>query len=514
MKNSNLFLGVILLFTVIILQSCFEEDNSENINELIYNAGHFEAPEEYEPTQVGSPVTTTETNNHGVEYQVVTTNYKRAKKIENYKSIETSKKSGNNENAMNDIYLGSIIQGKYWREDGDLVSIGNFARAPLTITLEGVVLANGNSITVDAPTNASVNSALNQLFNSENGEIGADYNFSKTEAYSKHQAGLELGFKPAWLGDLFSVDFSIENTIETSTVIMYFKQKYFTVKVDMPGTPSDFFDAGVDFDGLKTKITPENPAGYISSIDYGRVIMAEVTSSYSATEITASVNAAFNALSINVGGHYEEVLENCHFECKVLGGNPSSLPQDAQGVIDLIEEGMSPNDLTTAKPISYQVSYLDGGIFRIGDVVEYPKKEFTQITDNQNFDIHLYGFYIYHDCDWSTNGDFSYSVSVNGEEIASHDNITTGNESFISIDEIKSLVLPAVDGQKVIVSGSLYEDNEIVQDFSVEFEYPWNDADLINATWTISGTETNLWERYLYRSDACDAYFLFKVEKK
>ncbi len=518
MKKNNLFLGLILFFAMILQYSCSKDDpvdNSGGVNELILTAGHFDEPEEYTPEQVGEQVVTVETDSVGVEYQVTTTKYKRAKKITSYKDIGSSKKGINNTKSTNDIYLGSVIQGKYWHGDGDLTSIGDFSRAPLTITLKDVILTNGNSVTVEDPNNANVTDAFNQLISSEySGDISANYTFNKTEAHTKNQVGLELGFKPTWLGDMFNIELGIENTFETNTIVVYFKQVYYTAEVDLPGNPSGFFTDDVDLEGLKTKITSDNPAGYISSIDYGRVIMAKVTSANSTDDISAAIGLAFEALSINIGGHYEDVLNDCDFECKILGGTSGTVVQNAQGVIDLINEGMSPTSLTAAKPISYQVNYLDGGIFRIGDLVEYDKKEYLQTSVNQDFDVHFYAFFVFNDCDFLTDGDFSYTIDINGQEI-SQDNLTCGNDELIWIEQTKSLSLPFVSGQKIIVSGSLYEnDKELVKSFVKEFEYPWNDEDLFNANWNIQGTATDLWEEYLKRNDDCDASLLFKVEKK
>ncbi len=514
MKTSKLLVFTAIVLALLTVFSCEDPiDYSQNVNDLVSNAGHFNEPVEYDPMIQGSPIVTTETDEQGVDYQVTTTNYKRAKKIESYKSISSSKKDGVNLKTLNDIYLGSIIQGKYWAESGDLTSIGDFARTPITITVDGVVLANGNSLTVESPSKATVTEALNTLLASDYSGLSTEYTFQKSEAYSKNQAGLELGFKPAWLGDMFSVNFSIENTFETNTVVMYFKQKYYSVEVNLPGSPSDFFADDVDFPSLETKITPQNPAGYISSIDFGRVIMAKVTSSYSASEIKASVEAAFSALSINIGGHSEEVLRNCQFEVQVLGGSGSPLVQDAQGVIDLIDSEMTPAYLTSAKPIEYHVSYLDGAPFKIGDVVEYSKIEYIQTTDNQNFDVTVFGFYVYNDCDFWSSGDFSYTININGQEI-SQNNITCSDGAFFSINQTKTISLPNISGQKIVISGELKEDDELVKSFTKEFTFPWNDADLVNDVWTISGTETEVWDEYLQRASDCDASLLFKIVKK
>ncbi len=508
-------MGISLVISLLLCtSSCFDDTNyAKDANELITAAGHFDEPKEYEPTQQGNPIVTTETDNQGITYSVTTTSYKRAKRIENYKSLSSFKIGEHNVKSTNDIYLGSIIQGKYWFNDGDLISIGDYSRKPITITFKDIILSNGNSAIIENPSNANVTSAINTLLSSGNSAVSTDYSFIKSEAYSKDQVGLELGFKPKWLGDLFSLNLSFENSYETNTVIIYFKQRYYSIEVDLPASPGDFFGDNINLESLRNKINPTNPPGYISSIDYGRTIIAKVTSSYSASQMAASVDAAFQALSVNIGGQYQEILENSYFECKVYGGIAGSVTNDAQSVIDLINSGMTPTSIADALPIAYHVNYLDGSVFRIGHEVEYTTKEYEQITESVDFDVQIYGFYVYNDCDWISDGDFSYTIDVNGFEY-SQDNITCGDDDFIWIGATKSLSLPNIAGQKIIISGTLYEDEDLVKSFSKDFYHPWNESDLTNAIWYINGSNTDVWEEYLKRSDNCDAMFLCRVEEK
>lgn len=523
MKNLNYTSYILIILGIFFFLSCQKEKEAspKEINDFINNIGHLDEPEEYSPKAISDPVITYETNQQGVEYEVTKTKFERAKRIDNYKHFGSDSKSGTSLDAINNVNIGSIIQGKYWRNDGDLISIGDFSRAPITITVSGEVnFNNGNSITVEKPTNANVTDKLNSLLSSGySGEISADYNFEKTEAYSKEQTGLELGFKSSWLGNIFGADFNVQNSFETNTVVIYFKQKYFSIDVNLPSQPSGFFGEDVDLDALKSKISQDNPPGYISSIDFGRIIIAKATSSYSCNEMINSINAAFGILSLDINEEYKNILENSDFSCKVYGGSSTTIAQNAEQVINLIKEGSNPESLNTAKPISYQVSYLDGQTFRTGEKIEYTKIESEQVSENQYFDIEFSHFDIVEDCDGFPNGagEFYYTIDVCKNEtfyeqisIAQEDAIKINSGSSLVIDQtINNIGIPNIENQYIKIDIVIKEDDngnyDLMGEKTAYCSYPFEDG-FINGErdYTI----------FLDGGDACYGYLYFTVIKK
>ncbi|OQX97493.1 MAG: hypothetical protein B6I24_08650 [Bacteroidetes bacterium 4572_128] len=219
MKN---FEKILILLFIFFSFSCDDEneENAENIRDWINNIGHLEEPEDYPPQQIGEPIVLEETVN-GVVYEKTETNYKFAKKFETKTQVNFSKKK--NFFASNDIFLGAIIQGKYWKNDGDLISIGSFSRNKMTVTLNGADIEGSNSIDVSDPSNANMTDAIKTL-TSNNFTAGTlNYNSKIEIAHSKNQIGLSLGMRPSWLENV-GFDFKNENSQETNTVFVYFKQ--------------------------------------------------------------------------------------------------------------------------------------------------------------------------------------------------------------------------------------------------------------------------------------------------
>jgi len=126
----------------------------------------------------------------------------------------------------------------------------------------------------------------------------------------------------------------------------------------------------------------ESPAGYISSIDYGRVVIVKMTSSSSKIEMKAAIDAVFQGLSIGVGGEYSNIISNSDFKAQIYGGNSSTVITNIEETIALINDGLTITNLQNAVPIEYHINYLDGGNFNTGEVVEY--KETNYKVKNAN----------------------------------------------------------------------------------------------------------------------------------
>ena len=374
MKKINSIINFLIVGIIVIsiISSCNPIDNSDDVNNLVQSSGHFDEPPHYEPTQVGNAEITTVTEN-GVDYQKTVKTYNYAQKFESKTQANFSKKK--DLKSDNDIFLGAVIQGQYWRNDGDLISIGSFDRKNMTITISGIDISGTNSY--DAyPSNAEMTDAINYLTSATDFTPNTNnYSYVKETAYTKQQVGLSFGLHPAWMENI-GFDFGIENTFETNTVYVYFRQIYYTISAELPSQPADFFADNVDLDALNTKITNENPAGYISSIDYGRVIVVKMTSSNNKTEMEAAIGAVFNGLNVGVSAEYQNIIDNSNFEAQVYGGVSTSILTEIDDVINYINEGLTITNLQSAVPIDYHVHYLDGGSFNTGDEIEYTETDY------------------------------------------------------------------------------------------------------------------------------------------
>ena len=180
---------------------------------------------------------------------------------------------------------------------------------------------------------------------------------STKSIYSKEQLAVELGLHLPISNILASLDFDMgfsrEN--EKKNFIVRYIQKYYTVDVNIPENPSNFFEEYPVID----KISPV----YVSSVTYGRIVFFNIKSFSTEQNINASMKAALKLGGIKdlkgkLGFKYRNVLENSEISSKVIGGNVEHCNnvhtiEKLQACID--EGGFNFQD---AIPISYTLKYL------------------------------------------------------------------------------------------------------------------------------------------------------------
>ena len=95
-----------------------------------------------------------------------------------------------------------------------------------------------------------------------------------------------------------SFDFS--KSSKKTKILVNFTQAYYTIDIDAPTSPKDFFDPAVTVEDLKPFCGPDNPPLYIQSITFGRRVIFAVESNESATDIKAALEATYKgAVDVN-----------------------------------------------------------------------------------------------------------------------------------------------------------------------------------------------------------------------
>lgn len=112
-----------------------------------------------------------------------------------------------------------------------------------------------------------------------------------TKVYSREQAAASLNVAVDWAGTATKAKLAVSNDAEKEVVVAFFKQKYYTVSVDVPDSPGAVFSQDVPIEDLQAQMDETNPPGYISSIDYGRLVMVRMETDRSKLKVDAQ--AAF-----------------------------------------------------------------------------------------------------------------------------------------------------------------------------------------------------------------------------
>lgn len=281
------------------------------------------------------------------------------------------------------LWPGALVQGKSHRDGlGSLLGLPIAERSPIEVSIPS--LANDDNFrSVDTPSQAEVAQAIGSMVGNATSSglsTPSTIAFEMSEYHSESQFALEAGISGRYLNFEGSASGSVEKDASKTTITAQFYQKMFEVVVAPPQTPDGFFNA--DFTAAKLqqqvdlgRIGPDNLPVYVSNVVYGRMMMVSMTSTASASDIRATMQAAYDGIGGSVEGFLDvkqkKILEESELRVTSLGG-------DAEATLAVIRSGnwaayFTDNaELSSAAPLSYTFRNLgDGSIASVSETTDY-----------------------------------------------------------------------------------------------------------------------------------------------
>lgn len=169
------------------------------------------------------------------------------------------------------------------------------------------------------------------------------------------------------IGHFFNVNIEANGgKIQSNTgLFIDFSQTYFSVDMDFPEDGNIFIN-----EATRQKFLSQSPI-YIGTVNYGRKGVLLVESSYSYTELSTAIRAAFSAKIVNgklsLDTNTKEILTNAHIQICIIGGDGTTATKTVEGFEafqDYIIKGGVYSPQVYGVPISYTASYaLDNSLF-------------------------------------------------------------------------------------------------------------------------------------------------------
>lgn len=418
------------------------------------------------------------------------------------------------------MWLGNLIQGKSYASGlGSLQELSIRQRAPLAISID--LLRGDNFRVIENPSLASVQSAIGELVDAaeqagHKGGSSATYTMERT--HSTEQASLNLGFSAHYLGAKARGDLEYENNASETTITAHFVQKLFTVSVELPQKPSDFFNAELTDGVLQAEIDAGNLGSdnlpvYIANISYGRILTFNFTSSYEEERVRAAISGSYEGIEGGASGYTEgelrDTLSTAKIEIASLGG-------DSANIRELIKTGNLKSyfeddpSLTSARPISYQLNNLAPGnpIAKVTETTTYNIKECTARQEEakktgERIKITLERVVVHDACDSGfngSNGEVYGNMSINGTQVWTLPEKSVSDGNSISINQSRTKNYYYSSSDRIRISGFL-TDADTGNDDKIGI---WN---LNLNPYSTRGAKTS------YSKPDCDATLYYRVEK-
>jgi thiol-activated cytolysin len=287
------------------------------------------------------------------------------------------------------VFPGALLIADQNLSDGHPTPIA-LARGPATLTIDLPGLASPGGTVV--PSASAVQQFLNAKLEEWNktpasqGYVNPARSFIQTtQAFSSQQVALELGFNAKWASGSASAQINASSSSETSVVVAYFKQVFYTVFVDAPPTPSAVFDHSVGLGDAHRVFNASHPPAYVRSVDYGRILMVKMETA--AVDTSLNLKGAFEQATqsgVTVGGNldakYKDIISNATFTALALGGGAATpikifsggSASGLKGLQDYLQTDAVYRRDNPGLPVAYTVAFLkDNEFARMGFTTDY-----------------------------------------------------------------------------------------------------------------------------------------------
>jgi thiol-activated cytolysin len=299
------------------------------------------------------------------------------------------------------IYPSALIYADQELVDGKPRPLTALPRAPLNLRLDLPGLRNEGSFTVANPTEGKVQSSVNKALNFWNNSTSykegyvnpSRSTYNSTVAYSSEQLALGLGFNAKWASGDASAQFNFSTSSEKNVVVAAFKQVFYTVTFDAPNQPEGFFAAGVTPEEATEAFNSETPPAYVSSVNYGRIIMfrMETDKSVKKADAKAALNVAIDPAT-SVGGDmsmdYQNILKNSTITVVTMGGDAEAASESvsAKSAADLMKIIKGKNAIYSKSnpgvPIAFTVKFLkDNSVAKMGTTTTYTTNDCEELPN-------------------------------------------------------------------------------------------------------------------------------------
>jgi hypothetical protein len=270
------------------------------------------------------------------------------------------------------LWPGGIVQGQSI-PSGHLTPIG-LPRKPGTIVFTNLHFTNSDpSVKVEKPSLSTVTNAIQNLL-SEPAYNSAKFYYDVYTGESIFDISFKVGVNVNIGWTIFEVGATSEASVDNTTKINYaaikFVQSYYTVNYETPLDPEGFFDDDITVDELKLYVTPNNPPAYVSSINYGRMIIITFASFYNKavlrTALTRYVDVIIGRAELTTYVEFTNILEGSNITIFATGGSAANAislisTNNVSNVIDMdsyILEGATFSSQSPGVPVSYQLRWL------------------------------------------------------------------------------------------------------------------------------------------------------------
>ncbi|MHA7128976.1 thiol-activated cytolysin family protein [Algoriphagus namhaensis] len=289
------------------------------------------------------------------------------------------------------IYPGAVVIADE-ATLGGLPTPTGLDRAPMSLRIDLPGMGENGTLRVESPSNSNVQTAIDESLEWWNANAyqegyvnAANSSYVAKTSYSSRQVSMDLGLNVEWARGDVETQFNFQSTSTERVAMMSFKQVFYSVTMDPPSNPGDFFGPDASLAEVEQAFKADAPPAYVQSVNYGRIIMFRMTTTEQATdaELEGAMNYATGLTNVSgtVEAKYKSILNKSSITVVTIGGNAAVASEavNAKNFADLNYIITGDNAVYSRSnpgvPISYKLHYLkDNTTAKLGYTTEYEVK--------------------------------------------------------------------------------------------------------------------------------------------
>ncbi len=262
------------------------------------------------------------------------------------------------------IYPGSLLDG---------TSVATGAYRPIVADRDSLTLSVSlatqqgvsQSIEIAKPSLSTVRNGINELLSrTVAGNTPAYINFEVEKIYAKEEAELHVAANFKGWGAKVSASYDFDRIDIKSRFLVKFTQVYYSVDVDAPKYPCEFFAPIPTTDRAKELLGSTMPV-YVSSVKYGRAIYFMVESSYEEEEVEKALHASLKKFgvkaSIDINQRQQQIINSSKIAALIIGGPTETAVNTVTGIDNLaqfLQEGADYSANSPGVALAYTLRFL------------------------------------------------------------------------------------------------------------------------------------------------------------
>lgn len=188
------------------------------------------------------------------------------------------------------IFPGAMLKGDTLFQGTSDYTLLSLERTPMYFTSNQ---AGGYSERIENVNYRTVSEFLEKCAEKNEGNKAKEWSYYMQVCKSSNELKATLGVEIPNIGGF---EFGSTSSTEYSSVAVVYTQTHYTVSVEPKASAVEYFQNGVDLVALG-----DYEPAYISSVDYGRMIVVLVHGNMSSKELAAKVGACIKGVSITAG---------------------------------------------------------------------------------------------------------------------------------------------------------------------------------------------------------------------